>query len=167
MESTWKVLLLLGLATTAIAIRRQTLTFKGASVLAASRFNKNLQEGAKFRVLESSLATPNARLVLLLKFRIKETVCASTEQQNSETCAFRENGSEKECTARFSQLSRFGLSSVECEDIGNNTQTVRLIRFKRSTDDGDIDIGSLPPNIRNIYNQAKYDIISRIMSNFK
>ncbi|XP_068951533.1 neutrophilic granule protein-like [Petaurus breviceps papuanus] len=164
MESTWRFLLLLGLATTAIATRRRTLTFKAASVLAARRFNQNLNEGAKYRVLESSLSTPNSTLVLPLTFRIKETECSSTDRRDPETCAFKENGLEKECTAAFIRLSRFGLRSVECNDVGNNSD--RVVRFKRSSSDEVIDPKSLPPNIRQIYDQARYDIINGILRNF-
>ncbi|XP_074139204.1 neutrophilic granule protein-like [Sminthopsis crassicaudata] len=164
MGSTWKVLLLLGLATAVIARPRKTLTFKDASVLAARKFNQNLNEGAKYRVVESSISTPDSALVLQLRFRIKETECSSSERQDAETCAFRDNGLEKECTANFTSLSRFGLHSVECNDIGNNNN--QTVRSKRSISDGVIDTSSLPPRIRDMYERAKYDIISRILSNF-
>ncbi|XP_072493853.1 neutrophilic granule protein-like [Notamacropus eugenii] len=163
MESTWKVLLLLGLATAVIAAPRRSLTFKGASVLAAKRFNQNLNEGAKYRVLESSLSTPNSPLVLPLTFRIKETECPTSERRDPETCAFKENGLEKECTAQFTRLSPFGLRSVECEDVGSTrSPTVRFERTVLSEDE----LKSLPPNIRQIYDQARYDIINGILRNF-
>ncbi|XP_012398884.2 LOW QUALITY PROTEIN: neutrophilic granule protein-like [Sarcophilus harrisii] len=163
MGSTWKILLLLDLATAVIARPRKTLTFKDASVLAARKFNQNLNEGSKYRVVESSVSTPDLPIVLSLKFIIRETECLFSEQRDAETCAFRDNGLEKECTANFASLSRFGLHSVECNDIGSNNNQDRS---KRSTSDGIIDTRSLPPRIRHIYEQAKYDIIRRILSNF-
>ncbi|XP_020854967.1 neutrophilic granule protein-like [Phascolarctos cinereus] len=162
MASTWRVLLLLGLATAVIALPRRKLTFRDASVLAARRFNGNLNEGAKYRVLVSSLQTPDSPLVLPLTFRIKETECPSSGLQNPETCAFKENGLEKNCTAKFTRLTRFGLGSVECQDVGNNN----LVRFKRSASSGIIDTSSLPPKIRQIYNQAVYDTLVGILRNF-
>ncbi|XP_027697984.1 neutrophilic granule protein-like [Vombatus ursinus] len=163
MVSTWRVLLLLGLATAVTALPRRRLTYKDASVLAARRFNKNLNEGAKYRVLVSSLPTPDSLLELPLTFRIKETECPSSGQQNPETCAFKENGLEKNCTAKFTRLTPLGLSSVECQDVGNNNN---LVHVKRSSSNGIIDTRSLPPKIRQIYDQARYNTILGILRNF-
>ncbi|XP_043831820.1 neutrophilic granule protein-like isoform X1 [Dromiciops gliroides] len=165
MGNPWRVLLLLlGLAIAVRAIPRRRLTFKNAAVLATRKFNLNLREGARYRVLESSLSTPNSPLVLPLAFRIKETECPSSERQNPETCAFRENGLEKECTAKFTRLSRFGLASVECEDVANNNN--QTVDFKASSLSDDIDTKSLPPRIRQMYDQTKFDIITNILRNF-
>ncbi|XP_043831821.1 neutrophilic granule protein-like isoform X2 [Dromiciops gliroides] len=134
MGNPWRVLLLLlGLAIAVRAIPRRRLTFKNAAVLATRKFNLNLREGARYRVLESSLSTPNSPLVLPLAFRIKETECPSSERQNPETCAFRENGT---------------------------------VDFKASSLSDDIDTKSLPPRIRQMYDQTKFDIITNILRNF-
>ncbi|XP_036595502.1 neutrophilic granule protein-like [Trichosurus vulpecula] len=166
MESTWRVLLLLGLATAVIAVPRRGLTFRSASVLAARRFNQNLNEGAKYRVLESSLSTPDSPLTLPLTFRIKETECPSSEQQDPETCAFKENGLEKQCTAKFTRLTRTGLGSVECEDVGNGSDNAPTVRSKRSSSLEEIDIDSLPPKVKEIYYRGIDDAIGGILRNF-
>ncbi|XP_056661180.1 neutrophilic granule protein-like isoform X2 [Monodelphis domestica] len=164
MENTWRVLLLLGLATVVSAAPRRVFTYKEAAVLASRNFNRGSNEGRKYRVVEASLSTPDSPLELPLTFRIKETECPSTERQDPETCAFRENGAEKQCTANFTKLSRFGLRSLNCVDIVNDNN--QPTRFKRASSNEFIDTSSLPPRIKQIVDQARYDLISRILSNF-
>ncbi|XP_024421922.2 15 kDa protein B [Desmodus rotundus] len=169
MAGAWRALLLMvGVAVMACVARRQRdeeIVTQALHVFNYARLGKPL-----FRLLE---VTPrpgsNSTTTTLLSFRVKETVCLSGQQRRLQECAFRDGGEERNCSVAFFRLKRRRILSVDCPPGERRQQEV--FRKKRSAASPeaatpDVDSSNLPPVIRDMYEKAKYDIISSILRNF-
>ncbi|KAM7063325.1 neutrophilic granule protein-like isoform 2-T2 [Molossus nigricans] len=71
---------------------------------------------------------------------------------------------ERNCTGFFLRLRRFRVLTVDCPG------RQEVLREKRSTSPeaatSEIDSSKLPPVVRDMYEKAKFDIISNILRNF-
>lgn len=172
MAGAWKVLILvLGLAGVS-CVHQRRLQYGDFVTQALKVYNEGQRGRPLFRLLE---AIPPQRLNsttrIPLNFRIGETVCISTPetQQHPENCAFREGGEERVCTGQLARLRRLSLT-VSCDrDCGRPTTAPRVIGVAEAETAGEEPPkaeATVPPAIRNIYENAKYDIISNILKNF-
>ncbi|XP_047388330.1 cathelicidin antimicrobial peptide isoform X2 [Sciurus carolinensis] len=116
------LLLLLGLVMPpAIA---QTLSYQEAVLRAVDGFNQQSSDANLYRLLsldsqspgDEDPDTPNP-----VSFRVKETVCPKTTQQNLEQCDFKEDGAQRfKKTSRLSRLLQRGGQKIgeKLEKIG-------------------------------------------------
>ncbi|XP_036886526.1 15 kDa protein B-like [Sturnira hondurensis] len=170
MAGAWRALLLMaGMAVMACVAKRQS--YEEIVTQALQVFNYGRPGKPLFRLLE---VTPrpgaNSTTTTLLSFRVKETECLSGEQrQRPQECAFRDGGEERNCNGAFFRLRRFRILTVDCPRVQSHQPEV--FREKRSaTSPGaatpDFDSSKLPAVVRDMYEKAKYDIITNILRNF-
>ncbi|XP_038177250.1 LOW QUALITY PROTEIN: neutrophilic granule protein-like [Arvicola amphibius] len=97
--------------------------------------------------------------IILLEFRIKETECLSFLDTQHQNCSFLEDGEERNCTGQF--LRRWWSTSLTsiC-DRDCSREAALLYNYP------DYPVEDLPSEIRNIYENAKFDIINNILRNF-
>ncbi|XP_007534045.1 15 kDa protein B-like isoform X1 [Erinaceus europaeus] len=124
-------------------------------------FNLGRPGQALFRLLETLPPSPSNSASILsktkLNFRIKETVCQKRQLQ---ACAFRQGGEERDCTGAFLLSGNVGILMADCIP----SQEPKAPRARRSAEE--VDSSKLPPAARDMYEKAKYDIISNILRNF-
>ncbi|XP_054450467.1 15 kDa protein B-like [Pteronotus mesoamericanus] len=163
------LLLTVGLAVMA-CVAQHPQNYEAIVTQALQFFNYGRPGQPLFRLLE---ATPrpgsNTTTTMLLAFRVKETVCLVGERRQPQECAFRDGGEERNCTGSFFRLWRYRILTVDCPR-GQKRQR-KLLREKRSAAPPeaaalDVDSSKLPPAIRDMYEKAKFDIISNILRNF-
>ncbi|KAM7063324.1 15 kDa protein B-like isoform 1-T1 [Molossus nigricans] len=166
MAGAWRALVLVvGLAAVACVAQRRQSYYEKLVTQALQFFNYGRQGQPLFGLLEA-LPPPssNSTTGTLLNFRIKETVCLSGRQRQPQECAFRDGGEERNCTGFFLRLRRFRVLTVDCPG------RQEVLREKRSTSPeaatSEIDSSKLPPVVRDMYEKAKFDIISNILRNF-
>ncbi|KAF5921680.1 hypothetical protein HPG69_012850 [Diceros bicornis minor] len=139
MAGVWKALVLMvGLAAVACVAQR-SLSYEEIVTLTLQFFNQGRQGQPLFGLLEAiPPPTSNFTTVIPLNFRIKERVCLSDGRRQPQDCAFREGGAPR--------VRRSAVSSEAATE--------------------EIDSSKLLPVVRDMYEKAKYDIISNILSNF-
>ncbi|OBS60253.1 hypothetical protein A6R68_08630, partial [Neotoma lepida] len=123
-----------------------------------------------------------------LKFRIGETDCISIPERQPQNCNFLKNGENRNCTGQFirRRLSTSLTLSCDrdCSREGKTTGTLGTIycdggdclasllqgaQVNGFPDDPVADVSEedklkdVPPKIRNLYENAKYDIINNIL----
>ncbi|KAM9185573.1 15 kDa protein A-like [Dugong dugon] len=169
MAGVWRALVLV-VVLTVVACVAHRLNYEEIINQAVHFFNQGQRGGPLFRLLE---ATPPPRLnsisTIPLNFRIKETVCLSNEWRPLEECAFREGGEERNCTGNFFKRGYSRILTIDCTRDRRRAQEV--LREKRSAESSEgtppkAESSKLPPVVRDMYEKAKYDIISNILRNF-
>ncbi|XP_006770630.2 PREDICTED: 15 kDa protein B-like [Myotis davidii] len=176
MAGAWRALVLVaGLA--AMACEAQHRPDPQAKIVAQALrfFNAGRQGQPLFGLLEV-LPTPrsNSTLRTLVRFRIKETVCLSERQQQPapQQCAFRDGGEERTCTSAFGRLGRQRFLLVDCspgperQQEGSPEQPEQPPAPPPEEAASDIDRSKLPPVARNLYDNARNDIINNLLKNF-
>ncbi|KAM6160952.1 15 kDa protein A-like [Erethizon dorsatum] len=188
MPGAWKVLVLvLGLAGVS-CVRRPRLRYEDIVTEALKVYNEGQQGRPLFRLLEATLPSRlNSTTRVPLNFRIRQTMCISTPEtrQQPENCAFQEGGEERVCTGLFSKLRLRRSLTVSCDrDCGRPIQAPGVRGFEDPEPAEAVEAAeaaeapetpeaepskvkaTVPPAVRNMYEKAKYDIISNILSNF-
>ncbi|XP_008828849.1 neutrophilic granule protein-like [Nannospalax galili] len=139
-------------------------------VTQALKFYNNGQQGKPlFRLLQ---ATPpsgrTSNFKIPLNFRIKETVCTSTPERQPQDCAFKEDGEERNCTGEFFRRRFTRSLTLSCDrDCRREvTQVSSFADYPVADIPKEDDTTELPPAIKNIYENAKNDIINNILRNF-
>ncbi|XP_006868899.1 PREDICTED: 15 kDa protein B-like [Chrysochloris asiatica] len=167
MAGVWRALMLMVALTIMSCEAYRRLSYESVVTQALQFFNQGRIGEPVFRLLE---AIPPPRSVTIpLNFRIKETVCLSTQQRPQQECAFREGGEERNCTGNFLMVRHFRILAVDCSrDRGRQQEGLRNRRSAESSQDTPPEAKStkLPPVVRNLYERAKYDIIANILRNF-
>ncbi|XP_058144342.1 15 kDa protein B-like [Dasypus novemcinctus] len=232
MAGAWRALLLVvGLAAVACVAHRRP-SYERIVDQAVRFLNQGRRGGPLFRLLE---ATPPPRgnttsRTIPLNFRIKETVCLSSQQRPPQECPFREGGEERDCSGSYTAQRRTRVLLLECSrqqgpprqvsppelaeaaevaeaaeaveeaaeeaaaeevEVSEEAEVVQAVEARAqdqmaageqageeaagepgqprkppSAPAAEIDTSKLPPAIRDMYEKAKYDIISHILSNF-
>ncbi|CAI9159777.1 unnamed protein product [Rangifer tarandus platyrhynchus] len=171
MAGTWKALVLVaGLAAVACLAQR-SLSYDEIVTQALKFFNQGRRGQRIFGLLESTPPPPDLNATTIpLSFRIKETVCFLLRyRRRPRQCPFREGGEERNCTGAFFMLRQLRLLSLNCVPDGELNQEPRRVRRSAGSsgeDPPELDSSSLPPVAREMYERAKYDIISNILRNF-
>ncbi|MBZ3872337.1 Cathelicidin antimicrobial peptide [Sciurus carolinensis] len=124
------LLLLLGLVMPpAIA---QTLSYQEAVLRAVDGFNQQSSDANLYRLLsldsqspgDEDPDTPNP-----VSFRVKETVCPKTTQQNLEQCDFKEDGLVKRCVGTVTLNPARDSFNINCDGAQRFKKTSRLSRL--------------------------------------
>ncbi|KAB0377837.1 hypothetical protein FD755_009415 [Muntiacus reevesi] len=171
MAGTWKALVLVaGLAAVACVAQR-SLSYEEIVTQALRFFNQGRRGHRIFGLLESTPPPPDLNSTTIpLNFRIKETVCfLSWYHRRPRQCPFREGGEERNCTGAFFMLRQLRLLSLNCVRDGELEPEPRRVRRSAGSsgeDPPEPDSSNLPPAVRDLYERAKYDIISNILRNF-
>ncbi|KAF6100376.1 hypothetical protein HJG60_013803 [Phyllostomus discolor] len=172
MAGAWRALLLLAGGTLMICVA-QRQGYEEAVAQALRVFNYGRRGKPLFGLLAvNPQPDSNSTTLTLLSFRVKETVCVSgrRRRQPPQECAFREGGEERDCSGSFFRLRRFRVLTVDCPP-GERPPEEEVSRRKRSAESPgaatpDFDRSKLPPAVRDMYDKAKYDIITNILRNF-
>ncbi|XP_045712803.1 15 kDa protein B-like [Phyllostomus hastatus] len=171
MAGAWRALLLMaGVAVMVCAAQRQS--YEEIVTQALQVFNYGRLGKPLFGLLAvNPQPGTNSTTLTLLSFRVKETVCVSRRRQRRppQECTFREGGEERDCSGSFFRLRRFRILTVDCTPVERRQEEVS--RRKRSAESPgaatpDFDRSKLPPAVRDMYDKAKYDIITNILRNF-
>ncbi|EDL77084.1 neutrophilic granule protein (predicted) [Rattus norvegicus] len=168
MARLWKTfMLVVALAVVACEAHRR-LRYEDIVNRAIEAYNRGQRGRPLFRLLS---ATPppgqNPTSNVPLEFRIKETVCISTTERRLENCDFREGGEERNCTGEFSRRQWSTSLTLTCDrDCRREVSQVATFSDNKSDDSEKDKLEGLPPHAKNIYENAKYDIISNILHNF-
>uniref|UniRef100_A0A8C5L2G8 Neutrophilic granule protein n=1 Tax=Jaculus jaculus TaxID=51337 RepID=A0A8C5L2G8_JACJA len=159
MAELWKAfVLVLGLAVVSCEANRR-LRYEDIVAQALKFYNDGQRGKPLFRLLEATPPSTNSTTRIPLDLRIKETVCISTQERQPQECDFREGGEERTCTGEFFRRRSLRILTLTCDRIcAAESQVVTGKHLFCST--------QLPPAIRNIYENAKYDIINNILRNF-
>ncbi|XP_034340119.1 neutrophilic granule protein-like [Arvicanthis niloticus] len=169
MARLWKTfVLVVALAVVACEAQRQ-LRYEDIVDRAIEVYNHGQQGRPLFRLLSAtppSSQNPSANIPL--QFRIKETVCTSAQERQPKNCDFLEDGEERNCTGRFFRRRQSTSLTLTCDrDCSREPTQVASFNDDIKQDDSEEDkFEGLPPHIRNIYENSKYDIISNILNNF-
>ncbi|XP_045434767.1 collagen alpha-1(I) chain-like [Pipistrellus kuhlii] len=112
--------------------------------------------------------SPNSTFQTPVSFRARETVCLAGRPE-PQRCAFRDGGEEWNCTGASFMRGPLRVLMVDCSPGPERPQ--EGLREKRSAPSPEaaapeVDSSKLPPVVRDIYEKAKFDIISNILSNF-
>lgn len=103
-----------------------------------------------------------------LEFRIKETECVSFLESQPQNCSFLEDGEERNCTGQF--LRRWWSTSLTliCDRDCSREAALVYSYPDYPAEDVPVDgqLKDLLSEIRNIYENAKFDIIDNILRNF-
>ncbi|XP_070247237.1 15 kDa protein B-like [Myotis yumanensis] len=174
MAGAWRALVLVaGLAAMACEAQHRRVPQERVVAQALQFFNSERQGQPLFGLLEV-LPTPrsNSTFRTLVRFRIKETVCLSGRQQQPEPqqCAFRDGGEERICKSAFRRRGRQGILLVDCspgpERQQEDSQEQPSAPPPEEEAASDIDRSKLPPVVRDLYDNARNDIINNILRNF-
>uniref|UniRef100_A0A6I8PBW4 Uncharacterized protein n=2 Tax=Ornithorhynchus anatinus TaxID=9258 RepID=A0A6I8PBW4_ORNAN len=159
MGGTGRLLLLLGLAAVATAGPPEAeKKYREAVSLALDAYNRGLTGSSAFRLLEPSQLKPDLPRGHL-KFKIKETVCPVAEKCQQRECDFKEDGLERDCSGIFLAPSDTRIMVLSCRPAGGR-------RLRRSSGSEEPDWSKVPSKYREMYENAKYDIIANILRNF-
>ncbi|KAJ1069345.1 hypothetical protein K5549_014295 [Capra hircus] len=165
MAGAWKALVLVaGLAAVACVAQRG-LSYEEIVTQALKFFNQGRRGQRIFGLLESTPPPPGLNSTTIpLNFRIKETVCFLFRyRRRPRQCPFREGGEERNCTGSFFMLRQLRLLSLNCvPDRELEPETSRRWSLPGWTSGS----SNLPPAARDLYERAKYDILSNILRNF-
>uniref|UniRef100_A0A8D2JQ14 Cystatin domain-containing protein n=1 Tax=Sciurus vulgaris TaxID=55149 RepID=A0A8D2JQ14_SCIVU len=166
MAGAWKALVLVVCLSVVSCAPRRRLRYNDIVTRALRIYNDGQRGKPLFRLLEAIPPVLNSTIRIPLNFRIKETVCISPQPQPQE-CAFRENGEERTCSGEFSRLPVRFLTLTCDRDCGNQPQVSPRCSVGSPEDDlPEAEGTKLPAVVRDLYEKAKYDIISNILSNF-
>ncbi|XP_038611378.1 neutrophilic granule protein-like [Tachyglossus aculeatus] len=161
MAGTGRLLLLLGLAAVATAAPPEAeKKYQQAVSLALDAYNKGLTSNFAFRLLNPSPLKPDFPRGHL-KFQIKETVCPVPGNCLQKECAFKEDGLERDCSGIFFAPAESRIMVISCRPI-----IAGVPRPKRSSGSQEPDWSKVPSQYRDLYENAKYDIIANILRNF-
>ncbi|KAM8758837.1 15 kDa protein B-like [Rhynchonycteris naso] len=193
MAGVWRVLVLVaGLAAMASVAQRQK-SHREIATQALQSINDGQPQGQPlFRLLDViPLPSPDPN-TKQLQFRIKETVClAGQPRRRPRQCAFRNGGEERTCTTSFSTSESARAHGLSCSPsnkvshclgpqfphLENGANVIVLSASGQVTQRknsaaspvaaaSEVDLSKLPPQARDIYEKAKYDILSGILRNF-
>ncbi|XP_066207752.1 15 kDa protein B-like [Saccopteryx leptura] len=166
MAGAWRVLVLVaGLAAMASVAQSQQ-SHRQIAVQVLETINDGQSQGQPlFRLVEvMPLPSPDPN-TKRLQFRIKETVClAGQRRRQTRPCAFRRGGEERTCTTSFSTSDSAGAQGLSC--ISNKVAQRNNSATSAVAAASEVDLSQLPPNVREMYEKAKNDIISGILRNF-
>nr|XP_044992945.1 cathelicidin antimicrobial peptide [Jaculus jaculus] len=170
MAELWKAfVLVLGLAVVSCEANRR-LRYEDIVAQALKFYNDGQRGKPLFRLLEATPPSTNSTTRILLDLRIKETVCISTQERQPQECDFREGGEERTCTGEFFRRRSLRILTLTCDRICAAESQVSLMSPLADSPEADAPLKAestqLPPAIRNIYENAKYDIINNILRNF-
>ncbi|XP_069417714.1 LOW QUALITY PROTEIN: 15 kDa protein B-like [Ovis canadensis] len=172
MAGAWKALVLVaGLAAVA-CVAQHGLSYEEIVTQALKFFNQGRRGQRIFGLLESTPPPPGLNSTTIpLNFRIKETVCFLFRyRRRPRQCPFREGGEERNCTGSFFMLRQLRLLSLNCvpdrELEPEPRRRGRTLLSFRGEDPPQLDSSNLPPAARDLYERAKYDILSNILRNF-
>ncbi|XP_014306451.1 15 kDa protein B-like [Myotis lucifugus] len=175
MAGAWRALVLVaGLAAMACEAQHRRFPPERIAAQALQFFNSERQGQPLFGLLEVlPTARSNSTLRTLVRFRIKETVCLSGRQQELEPqqCAFRDGGEERNCTSTFGRRGRLSILLVDCspgperqQEDSREQPTAPAPPPEEAA--SDIDRSKLPPAVRDLYDNARNNIINNILRNF-
>ncbi|KAM6169255.1 15 kDa protein B-like [Rhynchocyon petersi] len=176
MAGVWRVLLLVaGLTVVACVAHRHQRSKSYEEIVrqAVQFFNQGRRGAPLFRLLEV-IQPPrlNSTSSIPLNFRIKETVCLSSTQRRLQDCAFREGGEERNCTGSYLRVRGLRILMLDCSrDSRDSESQQEASRKRRSLEEAgqkpaEVDTSKLPPQVREMYEKAKFDIIFNILKNF-
>nr|XP_006985918.2 neutrophilic granule protein-like [Peromyscus maniculatus bairdii] len=169
MARLWKTfVLVVALAVVACEAQRPP-TYEDIVEQAIEAFNNGRPGKPLFRLIDVTVPSgQNPTSNFPLKFRISETDCISVPERQPQNCNFLENGEDRNCTGQFIRRRLSTSLTLSC-DRDCSREGAQVNGFP---DDPVADVSEedqpkdLPPNIRNIYDNAKYDIINNILHNF-
>ncbi|XP_049633648.1 15 kDa protein B-like [Suncus etruscus] len=162
MAGGWRMLVLMvGLAALA-CVAQSRANYEEIVTQALQIFNQGQRGQPLFRLVQTF---PAPGLVISkspwpLQFQIKETVCQANQQRESQNCAFRDNGEERQCSGAFvvhGQVTRALL--VRCDQRFQPGGP----RVRRSAEEP---TSSTYEKAKEMYERAKYEIIGNILRNF-
>ncbi|XP_031200582.1 neutrophilic granule protein-like [Mastomys coucha] len=169
MARLWKTfVLVVALAVVACEALRQ-LRYEDIVDRAIEAYNSGQQGGPLFRLLSATPpSSQNPATNIPLQFRIKETVCTSTQGRQPKDCDFLDDGEVRNCTGRFFRRRQITSLTLTCDrDCNREDKSEDVSEKDKFEDVSEKDkFEGLPPHIRNIYEDAKYDIIGNILNNF-
>nr|KAF6270348.1 hypothetical protein mPipKuh1_012357 [Pipistrellus kuhlii] len=169
MAGAWRALVLVAGAAVACVAQRQPGFEERLVDQALQLFNAGRRGQPLFRLQEVlSASAPNSTFQTPVSFRARETVCLAGRPE-PQRCAFRDGGEEWNCTGASFMRGPLRVLMVDCSPGPERPQ--EGLREKRSAPSPEaaapeVDSSKLPPVVRDIYEKAKFDIISNILSNF-
>ncbi|XP_055457499.1 neutrophilic granule protein-like [Psammomys obesus] len=165
MAGQWKVLVLVVALAMLACEARRLLRYEDIVDLALKAYNKGQLGKPLFRLLNATPpSSQNPTASIPLEFRIKETVCTSTPERQPKNCDFLEDGEERNCTGEFFRKLKSTSLTLSC-DRSCSREGVQMGSVAAYVSQED-KLKDLPPKIRDIYDNAKYDIINNILRNF-
>ncbi|XP_052043090.1 neutrophilic granule protein-like [Apodemus sylvaticus] len=168
MARLWETfILVVALAVVACEAQRQ-LKYEAIVDRAIEAYNLGQQGRPLFRLLSATPpSSQNPATNIPLQFRIKETVCTSTQGRQPKDCDFLEDGEERNCTGIFFRRRQSTSLTLTCDrDCRREGAQVTSFNDKKQEVSEEDKFEGLPPQVRNIYEDAKYDIIGNILNNF-
>lgn len=168
MARLWKTfVLVVALAVVACEAHRQP-RYEDIVNRAIEAYNHGRQGRPLFRLLSATPpSSQNSTSNIPLEFRIKETVCISTRERRPENCDFLQGGEERNCTGEFFRRRLSTSLTLSCDrDCRRQAIQVTSVSDNKSDVSEKDKFEGLPPHVKNIYENAKYDIISNILHNF-
>ncbi|XP_068413191.1 15 kDa protein B-like [Eschrichtius robustus] len=176
MAGAWRALVLVAGLAAAACVAQRSLSYEEIVTQALRFFNQERKGQRLFGLLEAIPPPPslNSNTTIPLNFRIKETVCFLLwHRRQPRECPFRPGGEERNCTGIFSMLQHIRLLSLNCPgDLDHERELkpeVRRVRRSAGSPGADTpgtESSQLPPAVRDLYEKAKYDIITNILRNF-
>lgn len=167
MAGLWKTfVLVVALAVVSCEALRQ-LRYEEIVDRAIEAYNQGRQGRPLFRLLSATPpSSQNPATNIPLQFRIKETECTSTQERQPKDCDFLEDGEERNCTGKFFRRRQSTSLTLTC-DRDCSREDTQETSFNDKQDVSEKEkFEDVPPHIRNIYEDAKYDIIGNILKNF-
>ncbi|XP_036048094.1 neutrophilic granule protein-like [Onychomys torridus] len=169
MARLWKALVLVVALALAACEAQPPPTYEDVVEQAIEAFNKGRPGKALFRLIDVTVPSgQNPTSNFPLKFRIRETDCISVPERQPQNCNFLENGEDRNCTGQFIRRRLSTSLTLSCDrDCSREGAQVKGFPDYPVADASEEDQPKdLPPKIRNIYDNAKYDIINNILRNF-
>ncbi|XP_062971378.1 15 kDa protein B-like [Cynocephalus volans] len=170
MAGAWRALtLVVGLAVVACVAQHHP-SYEEIVTQALKFYNEGKRGEPLFRLLEAiPPPSTNSTTRIPLNFKIKETVCISTQQRQHQECAFREGGEERICTGEFVTRRRWRFLALGCDRNGGREPEAPRVRRSAGSSEAappKAESTKLPPVVRDLYEKAKFDIIANILRNF-
>lgn len=169
MARLWKAfVLVVALAVVACeAIRRSR--YENIVNQAIEAYNNGRPGKPLFHLVDYTMSASSASTSRIsLEFRIKETECISFPESQPQNCSLLEDGEEQNCTGQF--IRRWWSTSLTliCDRDCSREAAPVYSYPDYPVEDVPVDgqLKDLPPEIRNIYENAKFDIIDNILRNF-
>ncbi|XP_050996224.1 neutrophilic granule protein-like [Acomys russatus] len=168
MAGLWKAfVLVVALAVVACEARRRLQSYDDIVDLAVETYNKGQRGKPLFRLLNVTVpSSQNPTSNMPLEFVIKETMCIAAPGTRPEDCDFLEDGEERNCIGEFFTRRKSTSLTLTCDrDCRREGAQVSSFADYVASKEEDKFKG-LPPRVRDIYENAKYDIIGNILRNF-
>ncbi|KAF6313201.1 hypothetical protein mRhiFer1_011830 [Rhinolophus ferrumequinum] len=166
MAGAWRALVLVVSLAAIACVAQRRPSYEEIVTEALQIFNQGRRGQPLFGLLEAIPAPSSNSTTMTFHFRIKETVCLSERLRQPQECAFREDGEERKCAGAFFMLQYHRLLLVDCHQRQPEVSREKRSAASSEAATPEVDTSKLPPVVRDMYEKAKYDIISNILRNF-